>query len=81
MGVCPERCCCTCEELLGIGTDFEIQVGDQVRIFTTGGIGPEPFMGELLAVEENTLVVQSPDTDFIRYCCAHITTIERITTT
>jgi len=79
MGVCPDRCCCTCEELLGVGTDREIQVGDNIRVFTTaGGAGPVPFQGELVAVEENTIVIDPPGLGelFVRICCAHIAVIE-----
>jgi molybdopterin biosynthesis enzyme MoaB len=75
-----KQCCCTCEELLGVGTELEIEEGDEIRVFTTGGTGPEPFQGTLTAVEENTIAVDPPGQSnvFVRYCCAHITTIELV---
>lgn len=84
MGIVDKKCCCRCAELLGVGTDFEIEIGDRIRVFTTGGIGPEPFQGFLADVEENTIVLTDvhgndgpeENTQFVRYCCAHITTIE-----
>ncbi len=71
--------------MLGIGTRFEIEIGDRIRVFTTGGVGPEPFEGVLSAIEENAIVLNGEildgegkpvDSRFIRYCCSHITTIE-----
>ncbi|SCZ03868.1 hypothetical protein SAMN03080606_03758 [Alkaliphilus peptidifermentans DSM 18978] len=78
MGINSRVCCCRCDELLGVGTEFEVQIGDNIRVFTTGGAaGPEPFMGELIAVEENTIVLNPVgQTNFVRYCCAQITSIE-----
>ncbi|MFA5820370.1 MAG: hypothetical protein WC854_13975 [Bacteroidales bacterium] len=79
MGLCPDRCCCTCEELLGVGTDREIVIGDNIRVFTTAGAaGPVPFQGELVAVEDNAIVIDPPGVGelFVRICCGHIAVIE-----
>ncbi len=78
MGV--KKCGCKCEDLLGIGTEFAINIGDEIRVFTAGGVGPEPFQGTLIAIEPNTIVLDTPGeaSEFVRFCCAHITSIELV---
>jgi hypothetical protein len=81
MGSRNSSCCCTCDELLGVGTNRVIKKGDEIRVFTAaGGTGSVPFQGTFVENEGNTIIVDPPGSSdvYVRFCCAHITAIELV---
>lgn len=75
MGSVTQNCCCTC-------TDFpQLQEGNNVSIKTNfpicDGLFPSAdFEGEVISVNNNTVVIQPFEQHPVTICCAYIESVE-----